>query len=139
MQAVAQPIPGSIDRTTVAAVLQSEYDDERCAIPVRLVGGPVEIQVPGLRLGGMFSVPLVVGPARRIVDRDPRRATIVIAITNGLGVAAIGRTQAEANDEDAFQIPNVTGPCAFRFTGEIWARAYDAPTRISVAVEAWTR
>lgn len=132
------PIPGSIDRAAVAAVLQSEYDDERCAVPVRLVGGPVDLRMPGLRGGGMFSRALVVGETVRLVDADPRRASLLIGVTDQVGTVVLGRTQAEAADANGFEIGTFGGPFAFRFTGELWGRAVDFPARVSIAVELWT-
>lgn len=141
-QARIEAISGSIDRQAIAAVLQSEYARHRRAIPVRLVG-PAEIHSSGVKLGGFFSRLLAAAPAGavQLFGEDPRRASAYVAVESQIAsTAAFGRTQAEANDANAWTpTPNSGGPYLFHFTDALWCRATLNAIRVSVALQEWTR
>jgi len=134
-EAVAAPY--GFDTPPVSEVLQAETGGPDEAIPVRLTN-PVNINQLPTHVGGMFSKSLAASPAApvRILNADPRRAKITLA---GSVVVAIGRSQAEAADADAFRLEANQGPFPFHFTEELWARSTGAAGRISVAVEQWAR
>jgi hypothetical protein len=132
--------PGEHDTPPLSAVLQAD-DPNELAVPVFLTN-PVNVNQLPTHVGALFSKALaaaVVGApaAVKILNADPRRAAITIP--QSPVVLAIGRSQAEANDDDAFRIEGNQGPYRFHFTEELWARSTGAATRISVCVENWAR
>lgn len=137
--------PYDFDTPEVGEVLQAEYDDDRLVIPVRLVG-PTRVNVMPTRLRRSFKRTLAASPAPavQILAADPRRAVLTIH-NPGPRDCALGRTQAEANDADAFVIPSqftagLGMPLRFHFTDGLWARCRGATTNdLHFAVETWAR
>lgn len=132
--------PYDFDTPPVETVLQAEVGPDE-AIPVRLTN-PVNVNQLPTHVGGLFSrlLPADVpgSPAAvKVLNKDPKRARLTI--TSPVVVVAIGRTQAEANDPDAFRLDTNQGPFPFHFTEEVWARSTGAATRISICVEQWAR
>lgn len=129
--------PYDFDTPDVATVLQAEVGPDD-AVPVRLVN-PVNVNQLPTKLGGMFSRLLAASPAGavKVLNEDARRAAVTV--TNPGVVIAIGRSQAEANDDNAFRVDVQQGPYRFHFTDELWARSTGAAVRISVVVENWAR
>lgn len=122
----------------VEDVLQAETGLPDEPIPVRLVN-PVNVNQLPTSLANMFSRSIAASPAKsvKILAADPRRAAVTIPAA--VVVVAIGRTQAEADDANAFQLEVNQGPYRFHFTEELWVRSTAGATRISVAVEQWAR
>lgn len=132
--------PGEHDTPPLSTVLQAD-DPNELAVPVFLTN-PVNVNQLPTRVGGMFSVALAAAvpnapAAVKILNADPRRAAVTIP--QAAVIMAIGRSQAEANDDNAFRIEANQGPYKFHFTEELWARSTGAATRISVCVENWAR
>jgi len=129
--------PGEHDTPPLSAVLQAD-DPDSLAVPVFLTN-PVNVNQLPTSLGGMFSKRLAASPALavQVLHKDDKRASVTIT-SPGI-VVAIGRSQAEADDEDAFRIDTNQGPYRFHFTEELWARSTGAEVRLSVAVEQWAR
>ena len=126
------------DTPTVDELQQAETGFPDRPIPVRLVN-PVNVNQLPTRLASMFSKGLAASPAGavKVLNEDVRRASITIP---SVGVVlAIGRSQAEANDVDAFRIEGNQGPYRFHFVEELWVRSTGAVARVSVAVEQWAR
>lgn len=130
--------PYDFDTPPVADVLQAETGQPDDAVPVFLTN-PVNVNQMPTRLGAMFSRELAASPAVpvKVLNADPRRAAVTI--TNPGVVIAIGRSQAEAADANAFRIDTNQGPYRFHFTEELWARSTAAAVRMSIAVENWAR
>jgi hypothetical protein len=107
-------------------------------IPVRLTS-PVNINQLPTTVGGLFSKGLAASPAAavKVLNADPRRAAVHLSCdTNSV---AIGRTQAEANDANAYVVSSGVGTFRFHFTEELWARSLAAASRLSICVEQWAR
>jgi hypothetical protein len=143
-QAVIDPY--DFDTPEVDEILQAEYDETGClVIPVRLVGS-ARINTMPTRLRRSFKRTLAASPAPavKILAADPRRAVLTIH-NPGPRDCALGRSQAEANDVDAFVIPSsftggIQGPFRFHFTDELWARCRGGTTNdLHFAVETWAR
>jgi hypothetical protein len=137
--------PQDFDTPDVSEVLQAETDTPGgetgmpdAPIPVRLVN-PVNVNQLPTRIGGMFSKQLAASPAKavKLLSADPRRAAVTVACA--ADPVRIGRTQAEADDDNAFTCWVSQGPFRFHFTEELWVRAHAAATRVSVVVEQWAR
>jgi hypothetical protein len=131
--------PADFDTPDVDAVLQAaETGEPDRPVPVRLVN-PVNVNQLPTRVGGMFSKQLAASPALavKVLNADPRRAAVTIS-SSGEPVR-IGRTQAEANDDNAFAVWVSSGPYRFHFTEELWARAHGNAVRVSIVVEQWAR
>lgn len=127
------------DTPSVEEVLQAETGMPDRPIPVRLVN-PVNVNQLPTRLSAMFSKAVAASPAPavKILNADPRRAAVTIAL-GGSNSFVIGRSQAEAADADAYAVIGNSGPHKFHFTDELWVRCTGAASRVSIAVEQWAR
>lgn len=142
-QAQIVPDAGPFDTAPVVDVLQGD-EHERGVIPVRLVGGPINIDQAPVRTGALFSraLPATMTRAVQLLDTDPRRAAVgfVVPMTPGIEVF-FGRTQAEAEAGDGFRIDSsAMGMKRFRFVEDLWALNLSAfATRVGIVTEQWTR
>jgi len=129
----------NFDTPSVSEVLQAETGMPDRPIPVRLVN-PVNVNQLPTRLSAMFSKAIAASPApaMKVLNTDSRRAAVTVAL-GGANSFVIGRSQAEANDADAFVITGNSGPYKFHFTDELWVRCTGAASRVSIAVEQWAR
>jgi hypothetical protein len=129
----------NFDTPSVEQVLQAETGMPDRPIPVRLVN-PVNVNQLPTRLSAMFSKAIAASPAPaiKVLNADPRRAAVTIAI-GGANSFVVGRSQAEAADADAFAVTTNQGPYKFHFTDELWVRCTGAASRVSIAVEQWAR
>jgi hypothetical protein len=135
--AVAAPL--NFDTPSVETVLQGETGQPDEPIPVRLTN-PVNVNQLPTRLASLSSRAFADTNTVKVLNADPRRARLALS-TGTVAVFAIGRTQAEAADPNAFLITSNQGPFAFHFTDELWARRIGgaATDRLSIAVEQWAR
>lgn len=129
--------PYDFDTPPVAEVLQAEVGPDN-AVPVRLTNAVNVNQLP-TRVGTLASKLIAASPATavRLLNADPRRAAVTFVAT--AVEVAIGRTQAEANDDNAFRLLSQQGPYRFHFTEEVWVRSIAGSVRLSYCVENWAR
>jgi len=136
--AVAAPL--NFDTPSVETVLQGETGQPDEPIPVRLTN-PVNVNQLPTRVASLSSKAFADTNAVKVLNADPRRARLLVHASGGGASFAIGRTQAEAADANAFLITVNQGPFPFHFTDELWARRIggSATDRMSFSVEQWAR
>jgi hypothetical protein len=101
----------------------------------------LQFERPGLRIGTMQSVDIAPGDVVKLVNADPRRASITIGCIPLSGTVCFGRTQAEANEEtSALLRPVVLDGIPFRLThtGQLWAANHGAGVEpVAFFTEQW--
>lgn len=131
--------PYDHDTPDVHELMQAETGQPDEPIPVRLTN-PVQVNQLPTRLARMFSRAVGTVP-EKVLNDDPRRASIRM-IASGANVAfGLGRSQAECADDDCFRLALNSGPYVFHFTDEVWARRIGgaATDRLCITVEQWAR
>jgi hypothetical protein len=112
-----------------------QLDEPPRTVPVSVEGVVQTTDVPG-RTTGFRSFLLATSPAQRIVDDDPRRATVtILALDDDIRIAG---DMGSASSSGGVKIP-VGTPVTLGTSDEIWAASTTIPCEVSVISEYWAR
>lgn len=116
-------------------------DSDLPATPVRVVGGPLPVDVLPTGWGNARTVELPADGAGvqplRLLGEDPRRARVQLWVV-GTPNVIVSSTQAGCQLGGA-TLTEAAGPLTLTVTGEVWVRAASDAASLSLVVEQWSR